>query len=652
MTTSTQPHSNPSTGQSGSGHSGSGHSGSGHPHAVRKLTATAIITTLGVVFGDIGTSPLYAVREVFHNSLALSQENVYGALSVLFWSMSILICIKYLGLVLRADNRGEGGALALMSLAQPSFRSPLFGMRKYIGFLGMFGAALLYGDSIITPSISVLSAIEGLKIATPVFTEYVVPITIVILIALFSIQSRGTAKVGALFGPITLIWFLALGGLGIRCILLHPEILSAINPVYAVNFFIQNRMEAFFALGAVFLCVTGGEALYADMGHFGIRPIRYAWFCVAYPGLVLNYFGQGALLMSNPAAIENPFYLMAPDFLLYPLVALATMATISASQAVISGAFSCTSQAIKLGLLPRMPILHTSSKEIGQIYIPRVNWILCITTIWLVAEFRSSSNLASAYGIAVASTMVITTILIYVVMRNLWGWSRWLCIAITGFFLVIDGTFLAANLVKFLDGGWFPIFVGITVFLLMYIWQQGRRTVRQQLAERLPAVDVFIKEIPEMTPLRVPGTAVYMSSYRDLTPPALMYNLKHNRVIHDVLVLLTIEIEEVPFVSPMKRIEVRDFGRDIFQVIVRYGFKDSIDLRRAFKLCQTQGLEVDIDKAIFFLGRERSSSSLKEGITGVRQRIFAFMLNSSQDASKYFGIKPEQIIELGFQVEC
>jgi KUP system potassium uptake protein len=565
--------------------------------------------------------------------------------------MSLLICIKYLGLVLRADNRGEGGALALMSLAQPGFKSPLFGLRKYIGFIGMFGAALLYGDSIITPSISVLSAIEGLGIATPVFEKYIIPITILILVGLFSIQSRGTAKVGALFGPITLVWFLTLAALGIRCIFFHPEILSAVNPIYAVNFFIQNRFEAFFALGAVFLCVTGGEALYADMGHFGIKPIRYAWFFIAYPALVLNYFGQGALLLSDPSTIENPFYLMAPDFLLYPLVGLATLATISASQAVISGAFSVTSQAIKLGLLPRMPVTHTSTKEIGQIYVPRINWILCIITIWLVVQFKTSSNLASAYGIAVSSTMVITTILIYVVMRNLWGWSRILSASIAGFFFVIDFTFLAANLIKIHDGGWFPILVGITVFTLMIIWQQGRRRVRQQLAEKLPALEVFIKEIPEMTPLRVPGTAIYMSSYRDLTPPALMYNLKHNRVIHDVLVLLTIEIEEVPFVSPMKRIEVRDFGKDIFQVIVRYGFKDSLDLRRAFKLCQTQGLEVDIDHVIFFLGRERSGSSRKEGLTGIRQAIFSFMLNSSQDASKYFGIKPEQIIELGFQVE-
>ena len=621
-----------------------------HSHPARPVTIAAIITTLGVVFGDIGTSPLYAVHEVFH-SLPVTSENVYGAMSLFFWAMTILICLKYLIIVMRADNRGEGGVLALMALAQPSYRSPLFGMRKYIGYLGMFGAALLYGDSVLTPAISVLSAIEGIKVATPVFARYVVPITILILIGLFAIQSKGTAKMGAIFGPITLIWFATLAGLGVRCISLHPEILTAVNPIHGIIFFTANKMAGFYALGAVFLCLTGAEALYADMGHFGIKPIRLAWFYLAYPALLLNYFGQGALLLNDPSTIENPFYLMAPDYLLYPLVALATLATISASQAVISQAFSLTSQAIKLGLLPRMPISHTSTKEIGQIYVSRVNWFLCVITIWLVVEFKSSSNLASAYGIAVSSTMVITTILMYVVMRNLWGWSRLLSGFTISLLLTFDGIFLAANLVKFLDGGWFPILVGVSIFTLMVIWQQGRRTVRQQLAQKLPSLEVFIKEIPDMTPLRVPGTAIYMSSYRELTPPALLYNLKHNRVIHDVIVLLTVEIEEVPFVSPMKRIEVRDFGRDIFQVVVRYGFKDEIALRRAFKLCQTQGLDVDIDKAVFFLGRERSSVSNVSGFSFIRQNLFGFMLNSSQDASKYFGINPDQMIELGFQVE-
>lgn len=614
------------------------------------MTVASVIAALGVVFGDIGTSPLYAVREVFH-VLPVDAENVYGALSLFFWSMLILVSIKYLSLVMRADNRGEGGALALMALAQPSYRSPLFGMRAYIGYLGMFGAALLYGDSVLTPAISVLSAVEGLEVATPVFGSYVIPITMVILIGLFWIQSRGTARLGNLFGPLMVLWFGTLGALGIRGILIHPEIISALNPAHAVTFFVNNRWEGFFALGAVFLCLTGGEALYADMGHFGLKPIRYAWYFVAYPGLVLNYFGQGALLLDNPSNVSNPFYLLAPSYLVYPLVALATLSVIAASQAVISGAFSMTSQAIKLGLLPRMPISHTSAKEIGQIYVGRINWMLLVVTLWLVVEFKSSSNLAGAYGIAVSSTMVITTILMYVVMRNLWGWNRLLCASVFGIFFLIDGTFLAANLVKIGDGGWFPLLIAITIFVLMIIWQQGRRSVRQQLAQKLPPLEVFIKEIPELTPLRVPGTAIYMSSYRDLTPPALLFNLKHNRVVHDVIVLMTIETEEVPFVSPMKRIEVRDFGRDIFQVIVRYGFKDDINLKRAFKLCQTQGLEIDADKAVFFLGRERGNYTAREGWSAIRQRIFALMLGGTQDASQFYGINPEQMIELGFQVD-
>ncbi len=620
------------------------------PHPSRPITAGFLLATLGVVFGDIGTSPLYAVREAFLH-IEPSEANVLGALSLFFWLMTLLIGIKYLVFVMRADNKGEGGALALMSLAQPNFKSPLFGLRKYIGLLGIFGAALLYGDTVITSSISVLSATEGLKVATPLFAPYVIPLTILILVGLFSLQSKGTAKMGALFGPITLIWFLTIGVLGIRAISTNPEVLLAVNPWNAINFFIQNKYEGFHALGAVFLCVTGGEALYADMGHFGKRSIRLCWFFMACPCLLLNYFGQGALLLSNPEALENPFYLMAPDYLLYPLVALACLATISASQAVISGAFSVTSQAIKLGLLPRMPISHTSTKEAGQVYVGRINWILCAITIGLVLEFRSSSNLASAYGIAVSSTMVITTIMMYIVMRNLWGWNRFACITITLFFLSIDITLFAANMIKFFDGGWFPLLLGLSVFYLMITWQAGRRKIRQQLVDKLPPLDVFVKEIPEMTPLRVPGTAIYMSSFRDASPPALVYNLKHNRVIHDVLIILTVEVEEVPFVSPIKRVQVVDFGRDIFQVIIKYGYKDNFDLPRAFKICQAQGLEIDIEKAIFFLGRERGITKAKKGLSFFRQQIFSLMLQSSQDASSYFGINPDQIIELGFQVE-
>jgi KUP system potassium uptake protein len=387
------------------------------------------------------------------------------------------------------------------------------------------------------------------------------------------------------------------------------------------------------------------------MGHFGLAPIRKAWYYIAYPGLLLNYFGQGALLIVSPESVKNPFYLLAPEYLLYPLVAVSTLATVVASQAVISGAFSLTSQAIKLGLMPRMPIEHTSTKNIGQIYVSRINWSLLLATIWLVVEFGSSSNLAAAYGIAVSSTMVITTLLTYVVMRNLWGWKRWSALSVAGAFIVLDMTFFSANIIKVFDGGWFPLAVAFVVFFLMVIWQQGRTSVRQQLARRLPALNNFITDLPELTPLRVPGIAIYMSSYKDLTPPALLYNLKHNRVVHDTIVLLTIETEEVPYVSPIKRLEIQDFGRQIFQIILHYGFKDNIDLKRAFKLCQAQGLEIDLEKAVFFLGRERAHYPPKKGLSAVSQRIFGFMLSTNQDASAFFGIRAEQMIELGFQVD-
>lgn len=612
-----------------------------------------MLGALGVVFGDIGTSPLYALRECFapEHGVPLTQENVFGILSLVFWSLTIIVSIKYLLYVMRADNRGEGGVLALLALAAPHQANVIGGKQRILVWLGVFGAALLFGDGIITPAISVLSAVEGLQIATPLFEPYVVPITIVILVGLFVLQQKGTGKIGALFGPILLLWFFIIGILGLHAIISNPAVLWAVNPWHAVNFFEENKTHGFVSLGAVFLAVTGGEALYADMGHFGPRPIRASWFAIVFPALLLNYFGQGAFLLTSPAGIQNPFFRLAPPWALFPLVVLATFATVIASQALISGAFSLTSQAIKLGLLPRMTIVHTSREEIGQIFVSRINWLLLVCTIWLVLEFRSSSALAAAYGIAVSGTMIITTLLIFVVTKELWKWNVWTASIVSGFFLLVDLAFFAANSTKLFEGGWVPLVVGVLVFTLMTTWRRGKQILKDRLEEKLPPFDIFVHDIPEMAPLKVPGVAVYMNAHRDITPPAFLYNLKHNHVIHETTIVAIVVVEEIPHVSPMRRVEVEALGKNIFRVTIHYGFMDTQDVPRSLSLCKSQKLEIDPLKATFFFGRESLLATQRPGMAIWRERLFAFMSQNAQKASRFFRIKADQVIEIGFEVE-
>ncbi|MEJ2677972.1 MAG: KUP/HAK/KT family potassium transporter, partial [Gemmatimonadota bacterium] len=539
------------------------------------------LTALGIVYGDIGTSPLYALRESFRGAytVVVGPESVLGVLSLILWSLVFVISVKYLGVILRADNRGEGGILALTSLVTPVGATR--GGRWWLITLGLFGAALLYGDSMITPAISVLSAIEGLQVATPVFQPYVIPITVVILVVLFAVQRRGTARVGSVFGPVTVIWFTVLAVLGIRQIVMEPSVLRAVNPVYALSFFGRHGLSGVTVLGSVFLVVTGGEALYADMGHFGKRPIRLAWFALVLPALLLNYFGQGALLIQHPEAIENPFYRMGPAWALYPLVVLATAATVIASQAVISGAFSLTMQAVQLGYSPRMDIQHTSAKEMGQIYIPGVNWTLMIATVGLVFGFGSASALAAAYGVAVTTTMVITTVLFFVLARERWHWPLPVAVLVAAFFMTFDMAFFAANLTKIPDGGWFPLLVGGSVFTVLTTWKRGRQILRERLHTRALPIEDFLERVPDEDVIRVPGTAVFMNSNPDTTPPALLHNLKHNRVLHEHVVLLAVETQEVSRVTRAEQAEVTDRGQGFYSVLLRFGFMQDVDVPAA-----------------------------------------------------------------------
>jgi len=611
------------------------------------------LTALGVVFGDIGTSPLYALRECFHgaHAIELNELNVMGVLSLILWSLVIVISIKYLLFVLRADNKGEGGILALTALVAPRAQASFRGRRGALIFIGLFGAALLYGDGVITPAISVLSAVEGLKVATPFFEPYVVLITVVILIGLFLFQSFGTAKIGRLFGPIILIWFFTLGLLGIKGILAEPKVLVAVNPYYAFQFLITNSWSGFVVLGSVFLVVTGGEALYADLGHFGRHAIQIGWFSVALPSLVLQYFGQGALLLTQPAAAENPFYLLAPNWALYPLVGIATLATIIASQAVITGAFSLSQQAAQLGFLPRMAVKHTSAREIGQIYVPFVNWALLIGTLYLVLEFRSSSSLAAAYGIAVTTTMFITTILTYVVMRRRWDWSLAQALPITLGFLVIDFSFFGANSVKILDGGWFPLLLAAVIFLLMTTWKRGRKLLAQRLMDRASSQEEFIQEVFHKVKIRVPGTAVFMSATPRGIPAALSQNTEHNHVLHEKLIVLTITTEEVPHVPFRERVTVEEVAPGFFRVLARYGFMESPHVPQLLKSCEQFGLQVDLEQTTFFLGRETLIASNRTEMPKWQEKIFAFMAQNAQRATDYFKIPSDRAIEIGTVVD-
>jgi KUP system potassium uptake protein len=608
---------------------------------------------LGIVYGDIGTSPLYAFRESFHEGYGLlpTAGNVLGILSLIFWSLILVISIKYLGFVMRADNRGEGGMIALTALVA-STDGARRKRRQALVMTGLFGAALLYGDSMITPAISVLSAVEGLEVATPLFEPYIIPITIVILILLFAFQSRGTAGIGKVFGPVTVLWFVTIAVLGIAEIARHPAVLAAMDPRHGIAFFGANGWSGFWVLGSVFLVVTGGEALYADMGHFGKRPIRVGWFIVVLPALVLNYFGQGALIISDPSAVEQPFFGLAPDWALYPLVALATAATVIASQAVISGAFSLTRQAVQLGYLPRISIEHTSVRQIGQIYIPAINWVLMIACIGLVIGFGSSSNLAAAYGVAVTTDMVFTTILFAVVAFSIWRWPLWATIPLAAFFLVIDLAFWGANIVKVPEGGWFPLVVAAGVFTLMTTWKTGRTILWERLQAGSLPLDLFLRDIKSSQLLRVPGTAVFMVGNPEGTPPALLHNLKHNRVLHERVVLLTVITSEVPHMEPEDRVEIEEMGEGVYRVRATYGFAEDPNVPEVLESCALGGLKFKTMETSFFLGRETLIAARNgQGMAFWREKLFALMSRNSQRATEFFRIPPNRVVELGAQVE-
>lgn len=627
--------------------SGSSASPSGRYLALLSLAA------LGVVYGDIGTSPLYALRESFHgpHAIALTPGNVLGVLSLIFWSLVIVICIKYLVVVMRADNKGEGGILSLMALIQRGRGARGLTPRRIIIVLGLFGAALLYGDSVLTPAISVVSAMEGLQIAAPGLAHWILPLAILILVGLFLFQSRGTQGIGVVFGPVVIIWFVTLAALGIMGIAREPSVLLALSPHHAIRFFVENGWTGYLVLGAVFLVVTGGEALYADMGHFGVRPIRLAWFAVALPGLLLNYFGQGALLLADPTAAVNPFYLLAPQWARYPLIALATAAAIIASQAVISGAFSLTRQAVQLGYSPRVQIAHTSSKEIGQIYIPGINWALMLATVAVVLGFQSSSNMAAAYGVAVSSTFVITTLLLYILSRETWGWTRTKAALVVGFFLVVDLAFFGANIIKVPQGGWFPLVVAVGVYTLMTTWKRGREILSKRMLEKTVPLKMLLADLAAEPPIRVPGTAIFMYGNPDGTPPALVHNLAHNKVLHEKVVFLTIVTEDVPHVAGEDRVMMKRLGKGFHAVKARYGFMQDPDIQEVLDACTAKGIDIRIEGTTFFLGRESLIASDRPGMAQWRERVFAVMSRNALRATAFFKIPPNQVFEVGAQVE-
>ena len=619
----------------------------------RRLLSLSLLA-LGIVYGDIGTSPLYAMRECFYGShpVALTHANVLGILSLIFWSLVVVVMVKYHIYVLRFDNRGEGGILALMGLVGMD-RSRGAAVRGTLIVLGVFGAALLYGDGMITPAISVLSAVEGLEIATPFFKPYVIPLTIVILIVLFVFQRRGTAGVGSVFGPVMLMWFSVLAIMGIRGILWQPSVLFAINPLHAIRFFMANGIHGFLVLGAVFLVTTGGEALYADLGHFGEKPIQVDWFNIVGPSLVLHYFGQGALLIRNPSASHNPFYLLAPKWALYPLVVLATFATVIASQAIISGVFSLTRQAIQLGYLPRMQIVHTSQAEIGQVYMPTVNWTLMFATIALVIGFRSSTNLAGAYGVAVSTTMIITTVLAYVVARDRLHWSVLLAGSITAAFLFGDLAFLGANLFKIADGGWFPLLIATVVFTIMTTWRRGRKILNSRLREGALSPELFVTSLRSHAPVRVPGTAVFMHRSRDVIPSALLHSLKHYKALHKQVILLTVVSEEVSHLRDDERLQLEDLGEGIYRITCRYGYMEEPDIPALLeRVSNENGLSIPPMDTTYFLGRETLIvTARKSGMAMWREKLFASMMRNAESAARFFRLPPNRVVELGAQIE-
>jgi KUP system potassium uptake protein len=622
-----------------------------HPQASQ---ASLTLLALGVVFGDIGTSPLYALRQTFDGAhpLPINQIQVYGVLSLIFWSMMLVVAIKYISILTRADNKGEGGSLALLALISRKSDRP--GRRKWttgIVLLGVFACALFYGDSMITPAISVLSAVEGLTVVQSSLQPLVIPIAIFILVGLFMLQRTGTARVGTVFGPIVSIYFLTLAGLGAMSVARHPDILWALNPWYAVNFFLVDKWLGFLALGSVVLAVTGTEALYADMGHFGRRPIRNAWWMFVMPALMLNYMGQGALLIADPTTVSSPFFMLAPDWFRLPLVLIATLATIVASQAVISGAFSVTQQAIQLGFIPRMRITHTSARAAGQIYIPVVNNALMVLVILLVLTFQNSTNLAAAYGVAVTGAMLIDTCLLAVVLFSLWKWPRWAAVPLLAIFFVVDITYFAANLTKVPNGGWFPLLVGLIGFTLLTTWAKGRQLMIRRMDEGAIPVPVFIKSAASSA-TRVPGTAVFMTTSSDGIPHSLLHNLKHNRVLHERVLLLTIRIEDVPFVEPDKTFEMQELGSGFFRLIVRYGFMQETDVPAALAKVESCGPQFRMMDTSFFLARQTLvASPAKPGMALWREKLFAWMLRNAESAMEFFKLPPNRVVELGSQVE-
>ena len=612
-----------------------------------------------MVYGDIGTSPLYALRECFFGSHSVppTHENVLGVLSLIIWALLLVVSLKYVALVLRADNQGEGGILALTALvpgkggSAEKTGSRLAAGRPLLIALGIFGTALLYGDGMITPAISVLSAVEGLEVATPLLSPYVVPVTVVILIGLFSIQRFGTHRVGRLFGPVVIVWFLSIALLGVMWIVEAPVVLAAIDPRHALTFFEVNGLTGFAVLGAVFLAVTGGEALYADMGHFGRRPIRIAWYGLVLPSLVLNYLGQGALLLANPAA-EHPFFELAPAWALYPLVAIATAAAIIASQALISGSFSITRQAVQLGLAPRLDIEHTSAHEMGQVYVPRVNWALMVATVLIVIGFQSSSAMAAAYGIAVTLTMLITALLLFIVMTERWQWPVPIAGLVMGTFLAIDLAFFGANALKIMQGGWLPLVVAVVIFTLMTTWRTGRKIVAERLASRAVLVEDFFTSIDFLKPARVPGTAVYMSAQTTGMPTALVHNLQYNKVLHERVVILSIITVQQPYGAPEERVAVDDLGRGIFNVRLQYGFMEDPDVPRALlAAAKARGMKFDFQDVVYFLGRQTILVTDREGMALWREKLFVLMTRNAVRATAYFRLPPERVVELGVQVE-
>jgi KUP system potassium uptake protein len=606
---------------------------------------------IGVVYGDIGTSVLYAVKEVFHTGhLELSPENIYGVLSIFVWTLTVIVSLKYVTLVLRADNNGEGGLVAMLALAAQSVKDRPR-LRRFLLLIGIFGTCLFYGDGVITPAISVLSAVEGLEVVSPTFKKAVIPLTLVILLALFAVQRHGTAGIGRFFGPITLLWFVAIAALGVYQIVDHPEILWAVSPHHAALFMWNHPGITFIILGAVVLCVTGGEALYADMGHFGKQPIRLAWFSVVMPCLVLNYFGQGALLLADPSAVKNPFFNMAPDWLLLPLVGLATAATVIASQALISGAFSVTKQVIQLGYLPRLQVLHTSIKDTGQIYIPFVNWGLFVAIVLAVALFKSSSNLAAAYGIAVTLDMLITTVLTFFVIRYGWGYPWLLCVGATGFFFVIDLAFFSSNMLKLADGGWFPLLIGAVVFLLMTTWKEGRRLLNAAIRADALELRGFLDSVFISPPVRVEGTAVFLSAQPGTVPNALLHNLKHNKVLHEHNLFVTVRNLEVPWVGLDQRLEIEPLGHDAWQVTVNYGFKNDPDLPRALESLKGRGVALDPMTTSYFLSRDIVIPTIGSGMAQWREKIFAQMHHNASAAAEFLKLPNNAVVELGSKIE-